>query len=90
VDLKDLITMRTYLENYFPLLLLMITVLIGYLTHIRAHIPNGCTSTLQMKAAYSSKMYLPSGHMMSQYRRQQFMYIEGTGALAIDKVILYV
>jgi len=29
--------MRTYLESYFPLLLLIIAVPIGHLTHIPAH-----------------------------------------------------
>ena len=65
VSLKDWITMRTYFESYFPLLLLMITVPIGHLTHVPAHIPNGCTSILKMKATYSSKMWLPSDHIMS-------------------------
>jgi hypothetical protein len=80
--------MRTYFESYFPLLLLMITVPIGHLTHVPAHIPNGCTCPENESNIFLQNVTAIRPHNVT-YRRQHFAYTEGTGALVNIMCPLY-
>jgi hypothetical protein len=64
VDLKECISMRTYFESYFPLLLLMFTLPIGHLN--TSTYSKWCTCTLKMKATDSSNMSTIRPHDVSK------------------------